>query len=164
MRVFSLILLLIPMLGHALYTNLNIQSCRDCFNDNYSYNIGIMKMSKGGFYYWETGLLGMFGKTSSTPSKSQSYSFEKEYTNSAYGPYGGIHLSLYPILRPGIVFGSLLADKRIYVSTDNQNYSFSRISDYSLIPYFGFSLHMGILSFVLSNIGIGFGLNFNFGR
>ena len=67
-----------------------------------------------------------------------------------------------PIFRPGIMLGTTLRDNAIYHSADNDAYYLHSYSEFRFDYYAAFSIQAGIFSFVISNYGIGGGLNYMF--
>lgn len=76
---------------------------------------------------------------------------------SLYGLYGGYYLSLIPIFRPGIILGTVLSQNAHYSGGSSTPYE---IHSLKLDYYAGLSVHVFCLTFIVTNCGIGGGLNF----
>ena len=141
--------------------SLSIQKAWNTESDAYVYSAGYMRRSTRPFQYYEGGVVILPASRSGTlinePGK-----YSKHYQNSAFGLYGGYHVYLMPIFRPGIMLGTTLRDNAIYHSADNDTYYLHSYSEFRFDYYAAFSIQAGIFSFVISNYGIGGGLNYMF--
>lgn len=81
---------------------------------------------------------------------------------SLYGVYTGYYLYVYPIFRPGLLLGTALKKDEIYKSIDGINYKLEKYDTYKIDYYAGLTIQSGILTFLLSNFGIGGGINIQF--
>ena len=85
----------------------------------------------------------------------------KERIYSLYGCHYGYYIFIGPLLRPGVHIGTALQKKQYSVQIiENGPWHNGGYSDFKIVPYFAFSVHCGFVSFVISNIGIGAGINF----
>jgi hypothetical protein len=126
------------------------------------YSAGFLRHSKWQGQYYEIGLSIMPHFSSEPLNTIDDTKYRKEYAKSIYGAYGGYYLALYPILRPGLIFGSVLRKNEIYSSTDDVTYKLSDYSKTFIDYYAAFEIQSGIFSFIVSNFGIGGGLNVQF--
>ncbi len=94
--------------------------------------------------------------------EKQEFLYEKQELNSLYGVYSGYYIVLAPIIRPGIVIGTNFIRKLVYRGLTINNLNKSSYTNYKISPYFGFTTQLGIFTFIVTNIGVGGGINFNF--
>ena len=148
--------------AHAGFANLMVQSSFGTRESEWVYSVGGFRQSKSPHFYYEGGFVFQPAFGSSAALVLDGVKEEREYTHSFYGLYGGTHYNLWPILRPGVLFGTTLRKSVIFQSQDGTNFYFRRETDFAISPYFGLSAHVGICSLVLTNHGLGGGLNFPF--
>ncbi len=84
-------------------------------------------------------------------------------THSFFGLYAGTHVALSPAFRPGILAGFSFKREEVFAVYDGQRKRIS-YSPYGINPYIGLVVHAFVLSFIVTNEGIGGGINFSFGR
>ena len=84
-------------------------------------------------------------------------------THSFFGLYAGTHVALSPAFRPGILAWFSFKREEIFAVYDGQRHRIS-YSPYGVNPYIGIAIHVFVLSFIVTNEGIGGGINFSFGR
>jgi hypothetical protein len=125
------------------------------------YSVGALRKLGSGIHYGEGGLLFLPNFKDRTKSNITSYDEQKDYVHSLYGAYAGYHLAVFPILRPGIVAGSVLRKDEIFRRRAWEEFSFTGNSDYTFAPYFGLSLQAGVFTFLWTNFGIGGGICLN---
>jgi hypothetical protein len=88
---------------------------------------------------------------------------ENRKTHSFYGLYCGTFVGFAPIFRPGVLFG--ISWKREQISgIDNGKEIVKSYSPFQINPYFGFEIHVLILSIIVTNEGYGAGINLNLGK
>jgi len=125
------------------------------------YSAGIMRPSGKSFQYYEGGILALPASRSSA-AMNDTARYAREYLHSAYGLYGGYFVNLAPVFRPGMIFGTMIRDDAIYKSHDDRGFFLNSYSDFRLDYYAAFSIQAGMFSFIISNYGIGGGLNYLF--
>ena len=82
--------------------------------------------------------------------------------DSYYGLYTGYYLSLHGLLRPGIHIGAgFRRDKKYCIINGNEIEN--GYSKFKLSPYYGVGIQTGMFSFIISNQGIGGGVNVQIG-
>lgn len=161
MKPFWAVLVAFKFSGATLL-NVEVQRSWDSKNHDLIYSVGMCRMSQSKAYYYEGGLIGLPAFSSPTFVKTESPNFEKTYTNTLFGFYAGYHLFLFPIFRPGLYVGTTLKKEDIYQSKTGEDFALSSRSSFRIDPYFAMSLHAGMLSLILSNYGIGGGINVAF--
>lgn len=86
----------------------------------------------------------------------------REKTYCFYGAFAGTHVALSPAFRPGLLAGfSFKREAKISPVDSNRGVEYS---SFFLNPYVGFTVHFMVLSFVVTNEGVGGGVNLSFGR
>lgn len=161
MKIFWVVFLAVKLSGATLL-NLEVQRSWDTQDHAFIYSAGVCRMSQTKSYYYEGGLIGLPSFSSPTFVKPESPRFEKAYTNTLFGFYAGYHLFLFPIFRPGLYVGTTLKKEDIYQSETGKDFALSLRTQFRIDPYFALSLHAGMLSLILSNYGIGGGINVAF--
>lgn len=126
------------------------------------FSISILKHSKVDWQYYEFGGVFMIPFHSGPNSVMDSVKYQKEYDRSFYGLYGGYFVTVAPILRPGVLLGTLLTSKETYSSRNGTSYSHTSNSSLQMDYYAAFEIQSGIFTFIVSNKGIGGGLNVQF--
>jgi len=139
-----------------------LQKAWNAGQDGYLMTAGYMLRSeKRDFEYYEGGIVVLPGnRTAVTVNDPGIYS--KQHRNSAYGFYGGYFYYLAPIFRPGILIGTTVTDNVTYGSADGDRYYLYSYSDFRMDYYVAFSVQMGMFSVIVSNYGVGGGLNYMF--
>ncbi len=79
--------------------------------------------------------------------------------DSYYGLFTGYYYGFHPLFRPGIHIGSGFKREKEYTRHGLNGYT-----DFRLCPYYGIGLQSGIISLIISNEGIGGGINIVFRR
>lgn len=158
MKFFWIIFLAFKLSG-ATFINLELQRSWDTKDHDLIYSGGVCRMSQSKSYYYEGGLIGLPSFSSPTFVKTEIPRFEKTYTSSLFGFYAGYHLFLFPIFRPGLYVGTTLKKEDIFQSETSKGFALSSRTQFRIDPYFALSLHAGMLSLILSNYGIGGGIN-----
>jgi hypothetical protein len=89
-----------------------------------------------------------------------SYSYKYD---SYYGVYTGYYYAFSALLRIGVHIGA--GSKRFREYVNQSSYiRFNGYSDYKTVPYYGLGIQSGMFSFIVSNEGIGGGVNVSFRR
>jgi hypothetical protein len=168
MNIYNLIvqslLLILLCSSVSLFANITatVQKPWNSATSNFVYTVGFLKHSTIDWQYYEIGVVLMPNIESEGSSLIEGPKFQKKYDHSFYGAYGGYYITLFPIFRPGFLFGTIMKKNEIYSSIDGINYHITSYSDFNLDYYAAFSIQSGIFSFVLSNKGIGGGINVQF--
>jgi len=91
---------------------------------------------------------------------------EHKFTfDSYYGLYTGYYCALIPIFRPGLHIGVGYKREARFSKTESETeFVENGYSDWKITPYIGGGLQFGIFSFIVSNEGIGGGINVFFKR
>jgi len=123
----------------------------------------MLQSSRRDWEYYEGGVVVLPGSRSGLLN-SDVGKYSRQYQNSAYGVYGGYYVYLMSILRPGILVGTTIRDNVVYASDDAalRGAWIEAYSDFRFDYYVAFSVQVGLFSFILSNYGIGGGLNYMF--
>jgi len=123
----------------------------------------MLQSSRRSWEYYEGGVVVLPGSRSGVLNRDVG-KYSRQYRNSAYGVYGGYYVYLMSIFRPGILVGTTIRDNVVYSSNDAalRGAWIETYSDFNVDYYVAFSVQVGIFSFILSNYGIGGGLNYMF--
>jgi hypothetical protein len=120
----------------------------------------IKTMDKPPFYF-STGVVVRPGDPLG-PTTIIDHSEEVRKTNSFFGIFAGSYVGLTPALRPGVVAGVTFKRDEVFAIVNDEKI-LNSYTPYNINPYIGLSLHFFILSFLLTNEGIGGGINISFG-
>ena len=120
----------------------------------------IKTMDKPPFYF-STGLILRPGDPLG-PITIIDHTEEIRKTHSFFGLFAGSYVGLTPALRPGVVAGFTFKREEIYAVVNGLDVRNS-YTPYNINPYIGLSVHFFILSILLTNEGIGGGINLSFG-
>lgn len=145
--------------GRGVMVNINIQNPHSGKSSPLLYSAGIFSNPKKTNYY-EAGIIAQPNFSDYTYTAIDERFYSREYDHSLFGLYGGYHLIIFPIFRPGIVGGMVMKKDRLYYSETQESFTHSEDSEYNFSSYLGLSIHMGIFTFLITNVGIGGGLNF----
>ena len=108
------------ILCSTLYANLpvnfGLQQPHANKESPFIYSLGVFKNLKKSFYYYEGGILIQPNFTNNTQRIVNDEKFEKKYDHSSFGFYGGYHLLLNLLFRPGVIIGSTLKKEDIQTS------------------------------------------------
>lgn len=156
--------LLLACVGLAQASLLNGMAQRtwDASGHPVAYSLGLGVRSKYPWLYYEGGLLFKPGREAVRSEHVLDFQFEERRPRTILGTYAGFHVPIFPIFRPGIYLGTLLVRDEIRRGTDGASFTRSGYAPFEFRPYFGLSVQAGILSFVISNIGMGGGINVAF--
>jgi|GEM_PF-6036237 hypothetical protein len=120
----------------------------------------IKTMDKPPFYF-STGVVIRPGDPLG-PTTIIDHTEEIRKTNSFFGIFAGSYVALTPAFRPGVVAGFTFKREEVFAIINGEQI-LNSYTPYNINPYIGFSLHFFILSFLVTNEGIGGGVNISFG-
>ncbi len=152
------LLLLIPALA-SCFVNGTVQYASKTKDKRFVYALSVFKQTNATWYYYEGGVVFMPNFNGQKSALLMQGEREKRFHGDFYGAFVGYHLSLFPIFRPGVVMGSLLKRDEVYWKYESAPYRYKEDTEYHFSPYFGLSIHAGILSLLWTNTGLGAGLN-----
>jgi hypothetical protein len=158
-----LFIIIIPGIANAFGINATIQKPWKSSEKTPVISTGILINSKRVWWqYYEVGFVMLPGVRKNKEIQMQQSIYQESYLHSLYGLYTGYYIIISPLLRPGVLLGSAMKREEIYQSQDDEEFLYSYYSDYSFDYYLGFSIQVGMFSFVLSNYSIGGGINLSF--
>lgn len=153
-----LLFLLLPASTYCADLNLTVQAPWQTQSFYPLVSLGLlMRSERNQFTYFEVGLSSLPRFTYSTTKKNVSFTSD-ERLYSLYGIYGGYYFLLMPIFRPGIIAGTVLNQKAFYSGSSDKPFE---IKPPTLNYYAGISVHVFLLTFIVTNQGIGGGINLN---
>lgn len=154
------VIILIISISCSLFANINL-TVQNKWDEKVLISANYIKNVKESKHYIEVGF-------NFIPSKTENYSIiegishNKYEFDSYYGMATGYYYGVSRRIRPGLHFGVGYERFKKY-SSINGEYQENGYKDWKVTPYFGFGLQIGIASFIITNEGIGGGLNFVIG-
>ena len=125
-------------------------------------NVSILKNASKPPLYFSSGITLRPGISIGIESNEQ-FSEQLRKTHSFFGLVAGTYIGFSPAVRPGMVAGVSFRREEIFGVSGNQRIR-TGYTPYKISPLFGISLQCFILSFLITNEGIGGGVNYSFGR
>lgn len=125
-------------------------------------NVSFLKNASNPPLYFSSGITLRPGISTGFESNEE-FSEQLRKTHSFYGIFAGTHVGFSPAVRPGIVAGVSFKREEIFGVSGNQQIR-TGYTPFKICPLFGISLQFFILSFLITNEGIGGGVNYSFGR
>lgn len=123
-------------------------------------NVSLISTAPKPPFYFTSGVVLRPGQKLQT-EENIDHTSEIRKTHSFFGLYAGTHIALSPAFRPGIKCGFSFKREEIFAVYDGIEQRI-RYSPYEINPYIGLSIHLFVFSFILTNEGVGGGLNFSF--
>lgn len=140
--------------------NITVQSAWNTNSYRMIYSVGaLFKSNKLPYTYYEFGITSLPQLYKTTSQKPLLPTNEILFT--LYGIYAGYYIALLPIFRPGVVIGSVLEQNALYSGNSSRPYKINKLG---INYYAGISIHALLFTFLITNKGIGGGLNIPLGN
>lgn len=146
--------------GQRTLVNLTVQVPHSKENSPLIYSASVFSLVKKNGTYMETGIIAQPNLNDDPKAIIDEVNYEKKYDHSLFGLYGGYHIMIFPIFRPGVIGGLVMQKERVFSGSEVNNLVLTSETDYEFSTYLGLSIQLGIFTLQITNLGAGGGLNF----